>query len=209
MEENTCSWDTVRNIWILESKDTCTYDGDFHLTEYLALKWDTVSGQWLNDGKLTYSYDADGRPVEYINYYWDETTSQWMNSFRMEYIYDADDNPSTELLYEWDEEKDQWVYNQRRTHYYPGHINADRMLPGADTDILLYPNPVMETVTIKTGLPGPFRVQLLDVAGKLILEKSFQGEGCNLNLGGLQPSVYFIRLTFSGQQSVILKLVKK
>jgi len=85
----------------------------------------------------------------------------------------------------------------------PVGFNEDR-----EVSISVYPNPASSTVTVETDVPGEKCLQVYDLTGKEMLNKSFTRERCELDLTFLQNSVYFIKVTSPGKHVTVYKLVK-
>ena len=66
-----------------------------------------------------------------------------------------------------------------------------------DAEIVLYPNPVVETLNI-SNLPADARVQIFNFGGQLIMDKKSQDQ---INLGSLQEGLYFVRIIHDGEVS--------
>ena len=76
-------------------------------------------------------------------------------------------------------------------------------LPAAN-EYMLYPNPATSTVRITA--PGPeIRVAIFDAPGRMVLKQDFQAPECEVNIAGLQPGIYFVRIN----ETTIRKLVKE
>jgi uncharacterized delta-60 repeat protein len=75
--------------------------------------------------------------------------------------------------------------------------------------ITCFPNPVLDIISIETGIKGHHRVQLYDMAGTELYDENFTGESVALNLEFLQPSVYFILVTLPDKQVNKFKLLKQ
>ena len=66
-----------------------------------------------------------------------------------------------------------------------------------DEEIILYPNPVIETLNI-SNLPADARVQIFNFGGQLIMDKKSKDQ---IDLGGLQEGLYFVRIIHDGEVS--------
>jgi hypothetical protein len=79
----------------------------------------------------------------------------------------------------------------------------------------VYPNPFTEdyTITINATQNGASLIQMMDMKGRLVTEQSATVvQGSNTievnNLSGVQPGVYFVRITTNGETQVI-KMIKQ
>lgn len=68
--------------------------------------------------------------------------------------------------------------------------------------MMVYPNPTPDAVTIRTqGLKANL-VELLDFSGRRIISKKMEGSSVALNLIGVNPGVYFVRVTGANKVAV-------
>jgi hypothetical protein len=73
--------------------------------------------------------------------------------------------------------------------------------------VQVYPNPLISDITIKT--PSPCReMQIFDVLGRKLLERSCQGYFQHLSLGRFPRGVYFLKL-FTDSGNKLIKLEKR
>jgi hypothetical protein len=63
-----------------------------------------------------------------------------------------------------------------------------------DTRISVYPNPTHTQITIETGYPDHYFVEVTSVNGQLILEEQMQGPTHQLDLSIFEKGVYFITI---------------
>ncbi|MBN2275578.1 MAG: T9SS type A sorting domain-containing protein [Bacteroidales bacterium] len=73
----------------------------------------------------------------------------------------------------------------------------------------IYPNPAVDNITINTGKAGIHRIRILDMAGRIMLERDYKGKSFNLNMEELLPSLYFIEVTLPCMDVVIEKIIKQ
>ena len=96
--------------------------------------------------------------------------------------------------------------------YHTGYVPEEQPV-GIDENqaalLNLYPNPVIDKLTIKTGVKGIHRVRVLDMAGKIRMERNYEGESLELNLEELLPSVYFVEVTMPNMESITEKIIKQ
>jgi len=67
----------------------------------------------------------------------------------------------------------------------------------SDITLSLYPNPARDfiNVDVKTDKTGSYRVELIDVSGKVLVNKAFYSNLFKVNLRGFSPSIYYLRIT--------------
>ncbi len=95
--------------------------------------------------------------------------------------------------------------------YHTGYISdpVTGLIEDQTNSVIIYPNPTMTSIMIVTGINGTHRVQVMDMEGREVISSTWKGESCDLDLGNLPPSVYFIRITQPGMQPQTVKLVKR
>ena len=61
-------------------------------------------------------------------------------------------------------------------------------------DFLIYPNPAREYTYIDFGGSLSGEMEIYGITGMLVTKREYKGEALRLDLTGLQPGVYFVRL---------------
>ena len=61
-------------------------------------------------------------------------------------------------------------------------------------DFLIYPNPAREYTYIDFGGSLSGEMEIYGITGMLVAKREYNGEALRLDLTGLQPGVYFVRL---------------
>lgn len=72
-----------------------------------------------------------------------------------------------------------------------------------------FPNPSSGIITVETGLTGTYRVQVFDLSGTEVYNEHCIGKSISFNIGFLQPSVYFMKITSPDNQVITGKFIKK
>lgn len=71
----------------------------------------------------------------------------------------------------------------------------------------VFPNPTKDIVTISTENSDEYSLELTDITGKVLLNKTYSGVENQLNISNLNNGVYFISLKM-GDKSQTIKIVK-
>lgn len=75
----------------------------------------------------------------------------------------------------------------------PGsQTEAETQLAEDNVELYLYPNPVVETLTLK-GLPATAQVCLLSADGKIVRDLECEGGMLQANVSDLPKGIYFLR----------------
>jgi hypothetical protein len=74
--------------------------------------------------------------------------------------------------------------------------------------ITVFPNPVNDLLYISPGLPHgePFRLELLTLGGRVLIMRNITSESF-INVAGLSPSVYILRIS-QGEESRVMRIIK-
>ncbi len=90
-------------------------------------------------------------------------------------------------------------------------LNSIYLLSSIDnkslTDVLLYPNPVNDFLTIKLPYYTNAEASIYNILGKKIMNKSFSGVSNQIDISNLKSGIYLVNIT-SENSSVTKKVVK-
>ena len=73
-----------------------------------------------------------------------------------------------------------------------------------DLDVSIYPNPARNEITIQTNKTEILSIELMDMAGRLILSEKIEDK---LVLPALQTGMYLLKIINSDQQSTVKKII--
>lgn len=85
------------------------------------------------------------------------------------------------------------VYSEMRRLF----INDD------DFNFIVYPNPAVNKITVRTDFSNGSQIKLLDITGKIILQQQLVSNITDINLPALSPGVYLIRINEKNQKLII------
>jgi len=81
-----------------------------------------------------------------------------------------------------------------------------------DSEILIYPNPVNNELTIHVGENSVERIELFDAAGRLVITRNyFEGvsnANISLDLSGVNNGVYWVRFEIGQMNHILKKIIK-
>jgi hypothetical protein len=77
-------------------------------------------------------------------------------------------------------------------------------LPGTADGIKVYPNPAADFITIETGKVGKFDYVICGLDGRLLLSGSINGPSSTIDLSGILPGIYLLRV-----EGAVIRLVKR
>ena len=80
----------------------------------------------------------------------------------------------------------------------------------AQTSLTIYPNPASDFITVHSTLVNTetLKVEFSDIKGDLVLRENdlYSGNNCRVNVSGLSPGVYFMRIT-AGNETLVRKVI--
>ena len=66
-------------------------------------------------------------------------------------------------------------------------------------DFNFFPNPVSKNLSISCEQMGNYQISVIDLTGRLVLQKQFYGQDFNLNTESLEAGVYSLKLEGSNE----------
>lgn len=175
-------------------KDSFEYTTGFDFyTKDNYYSWDDANGVWEDDGHADRILNTDMKPEMVLTYSWDGTNS--VQEMEEHYMYDVNGNPIHDSLFLFtnntiDEDP---VYV---THFYYeeySDLSVGRTA-GAQPDILVYPNPVTDVMTINSSSNEAMNLQLVNALGQTVKKARTTGQG-KLSIGNLTPGMYWLTVT--------------
>jgi Secretion system C-terminal sorting domain len=213
---NYASWTGYRwdgSDWYGDYKAELEYNSSGKRTMYAKYNsWDFEKKIFIGDSKDEYTYDINGNEIMHIMYKWDKLNNSWIGSTKTEYNnhllpynlpYDL-----TFTMYNWSNVNNQWLLSKRSYNYSSQYNVTEVENVAAEQSIKIYPNPVIEQVTIELTV-APLGVgELFDIDGHLVKTFSLI-EGLNtINLCGHHSGTYILNIpTANGK--VRTKLIKQ
>ena len=82
-----------------------------------------------------------------------------------------------------------------------------KSLSSNTNDLKVYPNPSSSEITVELKKDGIYKIELVDVTGKVVLVKSSEEEKLNLNINFLSNGVYYLKAKSQNTMNVV-KIIK-
>ena len=73
--------------WLLDSRESNTYDASGYLTNSLSQQWSNFSGVWINQTQSIFTNTPSGSPIQIVTQTWDTGSSSWNNATRITFNY--------------------------------------------------------------------------------------------------------------------------
>lgn len=113
-------WVNHLNAFRNSTKNTNTYNGNQHMTNYLLTVWDTATNAWVNNVKITYQPNLGGKSTYTLSQNWNTGSNTWVNNRATAYVYGS--GPDYRILadtaYEWNTTTNQWDNDFREEYLY-------------------------------------------------------------------------------------------
>jgi hypothetical protein len=224
IEEFFSQWYPENSQWIVFSgtKYDYTYDVNSVIIQEILFEWDVENEQWIEISKSNYAFGISGEVIEEVYFEWDAENNQWVAYWgqKYDYTYDFDisiddlivpewyDNFSYKILsaidYSFDE--DNWVMNGEGIFYY-SDVNTNSLQNNQLNDLIIYPNPAINNVTINIANGNAFSLEIIDLQGKVVV-KNLGDNGVSLDISHLNSGMYVYVIN---NQGVVYngKLIKK
>ena len=115
-------------------------------------------------------YDDKFRTIQSLHYGWNSNTQQRVGYIRWDYLRNINVNGKSlniDETYKWDDAVSDWVIEQKRFHYHKSIISTvDEK--NKNLDLILYPNPVGNELTIKSENEKLKELRLYSSSGSLV-----------------------------------------
>ena len=163
-------WNNQTGQWEERDKDEYTYDNNGNQIMSVSYDWNNSDNQWKETYKEESAYDDRNNLTMEISYQWDSKTGQWKQSYKDEYEYTYNSDGTISILKNFSVNS----YGTRDLewtdyYYYSQHEVANMNTPQS-TDILVFPNPVVNSLHIKVENNTAVQVNLYNLHGQLLLQ---------------------------------------
>ena len=194
----TQTWETGQ--WQNSMRDTNTYNASKQVTSSLGEKW--VNNAWENQSRSTFTYNTAGSIKESLKENWLNNT--WVNDSMEMYSYNANNKIQQNVTQSWNTALAQWNNESRITYDY-SITSVPVELAGVGP--VVYPNPFKDQITIESRSLNDHTIQVYNAVGQLIKSIKTNESVTNLNMGGFEKGVYFMKINTANNEQTI-KLLK-
>jgi hypothetical protein len=205
----------ILQIWLLNtynnnSKRVYEYDLDQNLISITYHNWDAVFLIWVNNLKVDFIYVNDILVAEYT-YSWLELPSgfDWANDKLTQFSYDGNGNKTEDRYSVYNFDNEIWEGNRRWVYNYSDLETSTQTLKNTSLTCYLQ-NPLRTGEMINCqdlDWNKNYHLLLFNVSGKVLLEKSFQGD-LEIELpSNLRNGMYFMNVLEEGRLVLKEKVV--
>jgi len=213
------NWNKEVNQWIPESRELDTYDSNNNNIQASYLSWNETTGAWVENSRQEMEFDNSGNLVHSLLLSDKDSTGQWKSKTQFNYVYDnaftkdeiitpygwSGVEPAHMLLSgvgeRWDRTTEKWITSFLQDYYY-SEFNSSSISEIRLSNILVYPNPVVDIIYIVTEQPSEsLRFELIDMQGRKVLSENLTGVRNQISVGELPGGIYLYQIIRNGEIS--------
>jgi len=219
--------------WLLFAQTKYEYDENDNLLSRLELRWENEA--WADKVKTEMEYDENNNRILYVRSSWSESEDGWVYENKFEDLYDEMNNHKMRSSYYWSLELDQWiglsmsesVYNDERKTLLRAEYIWDELLADWAVDekafyyrsivtqmpemeannFLVYPNPVKNTLFIKSQSSKNISCTIVSMSGRQIIQFDINGSDVRISMENLPKGIYFLQIN-SESETITKKVIK-
>lgn len=212
----TQGWDIENSVWINDSRDAYTYNGNGWMIEELSQMWDGTAwanneigyltyepngheteklkkiwtgSSWENELHFTYSYNAQWLNTSEVVKIW--YNDAWINSYQIIFTYDAQERVIEELQQDWAAKG--WVNSSLSVYTYDLLIGINNFV-AQQTPLVVTPNPVTDLLLIQCGESINGLLEICNSSGQLVYSEIVSGSEVRIDLSRLENGIYIINI---------------
>ncbi|MCU4164124.1 T9SS type A sorting domain-containing protein [Carboxylicivirga caseinilyticus] len=188
------SLDYSGDTWVNSYKEEFVRDEYGNISEYIDFEWDADLG-WLEDYKEIFTHDNTA--------VYDDLTLPFAYERDASLFFTHKLNTATDYYFI---DNDWYEIAVITFNYFSGTPTGTT--EKVETKIELYPNPVVNELTISTGGANSARLELYDITGNKVKEIQVK-QGLKVNVEDLTPGIYIYNLVTNNGTTKCGKLMKK
>jgi len=192
--------------WMLNNQTNYYYNANGTLDYQETMSLDFFTQTLAPSSKTTYSYNSEGNQHVQRSYSWTPVTLNYAMESKDSTVYDEDNRPLVEITMQKPlAENTLYIYQKTYfTYGTPSFINEafEKSL------VSVYPNPASDYIRINMMSATDSRIQLFDLSGKLILEKSTIEKITEIPVRNFTKGSYLLNVKSAGKihsQLVIIR----
>ena len=215
-----------QGVFVPERMQRIDYNTEQKIEMETFFNWDYDTDKWLEDSRKLYSHGTVGTQIHEVKT--QEWNEKWYDKTKAVYFADGgvlrNETEFQEFLFSFlpvYEFNGKVCDRMENTQYLNGswqnsgstyfHFSATWPVdvePDAEFGVIFYPNPVNDQLFVETPGNDAFDCMLFDVYGRKLLHKKVAGKA-QLNVSGLLPGYYIIKLSDNGYSQFKGKLIKR
>jgi hypothetical protein len=194
--------------WENDEQGTIIYNTSNDLINQTNQEWNGTA--WANYFKITNTYNTNNMRTSQLNQNWNGAT--WVNQLLTTNTYDANNLEQTYTFRLWTITGD--TLSEGDSIYYYFHaVTGINELAVKQKNIIVYPNPATNTLTIETlqaavGNMQSALIEITNIQGQLVKTFMATGSKTSIDVSSFPPGVYFIEVK-SEKGAEVQKFIKE
>ncbi len=191
-------------VWTNSYKYTFTYDGNSNMISTLKQDWDGTA--WNNSVLNTYTYDGDNNEIIALSQKW--VGAVWINYWIYNFGYDGNHFEESFSYKHWNSDATTIISGDSTYYYFHTNVGINDFATQSK-DILVYPNPATNNITIVTdAVSKDETISIYNLQGQMILHQPLQQTLTVVNVTNLEQGIYFIKLS-DKERATVKKFIKQ
>lgn len=200
-------WD--EDQWNLGGKADYEYDDHNTRISYLSSSWNEDDSTWVNNYKseneYTYEYGEEARTIMSSSHDWDVDYEVWIGRSKREYFHNNEGKSRLNIYSDWNEFTNDWEVYEKEFVYRSELLE----ISGFEIDdLLVYPNPVKNTLNIKNQNNQKVHCSIISISGQKLRQFDMITSEVQINIEDLPNGVYFLQIS-KGSKTTVQKIIKQ
>lgn len=169
-------WNSSTGTFMNSSKTTNTYNANDDIETMLYQYWSSGTGTWQNSSNVVYTHDTAHNAIAQVDQNWNFSNNAFVNTTRFRRTFNQHNQMTTETSQRWNlggfwENLSGDTYSR---YYYQTYTLGVAVLNSSIDDVLLYPVPATNMMTVATSFKQPqaFTVAITDMMGRVVRQWS-------------------------------------
>ena len=183
------NWDTNSSSWNNSQRATYTYAFG---TSYQTIIYETWSNNdWKNSLKQIFTYDDNSFLINILQQSWNTNSGSWNDSGQINYTNNSDGTVQQYIIQNWDTNSSSWNNSQRVTYSYN---NTNATFTINEMEVLIFPNPTSEFITIRLTQSGITKISLINLQGQKIFSLIENSQEFIIPVYNYLEGTYFVKI---------------
>lgn len=178
--------------WTLNSQTNYYYTSSGNLDYQETMISDFISPSLSPSSKTVFSYTAEGNQNIQAYYSWNPVAMDYILESKDSTVFSNNNRPLVQINMEKPLLVNELLVYQKT--YFTYDTPSFVLEPLKEKNITVYPNPAADVLHIKTKTAAENHIQLFDMNGKLVMNKTIQGNTAQLPVRQLVKGSYFLQV---------------
>ena len=186
-------WLPIVNQWQVSTHTEYMYSNDGTVEERVRYERSLLTQEWNKTRKTELHYNTEGNQYFRGEYNWDTMTELWLLTDKDSTIYEDGTKPLVQINYQKPLLENKVHVYSKTFFTYDEASSAPETLVG--NDILVYPNPATDFISVQTKRPEDYSVRLFNLSGKLVYENTATEKTTQIAVHHLTEGSYLLKVS--------------